>query len=66
MVDFETPLGARVRVVPAPKHLGNGVLLILTMVSKEDPRRAEIYLDPLAMSTLGEGLLDFLSDKQQD
>lgn len=63
MIDFATPGGARVRVVPAPEHLGEGVLLILTMVSPEDPRRAEVYLDPSAMSILGKGLLDFKLDQ---
>ena len=64
MIDFQTPGKARVRVVPAPEHLGEGVLLALTMVSPEDPRRAEVYLDPSAMSILGEGLLGFKFNKE--
>ena len=65
MIDFQTPGKARVRVVPAPEHLGEGVLLVLTMASPEDPRRAEVYLDPLAMKILGEGLMDFKFDKEK-
>ena len=58
MIDFETPGGGRVRVVPAPEYLGKGVLLVLSMVSTEDTRRAEIYLSPDNIQELALGLKD--------
>ena len=45
-VDIKTPGGGRLRLVEAPQHLGEGALLVLTMLSPNDPRRAEIYLSP--------------------
>lgn len=53
-----TPLGARVRVVPAPEHLGPGVLMELSMVDPTDSRRAEVYLDPDSKRQLREILDD--------
>jgi hypothetical protein len=52
LCDFTTHLGCRVRVVPAPEHLGIGVMLMLSV----DTRFAEVFLNPEAKRLLREGL----------
>jgi ABC-type uncharacterized transport system ATPase subunit len=47
-VSFVTPLGCTVWVLHAPEHLGEGVLLTLSV----DTRYAEVYLDPESMRRL--------------
>lgn len=56
MTEIETPLGAVVRLIPAPEHLGDGVLLVLSMKDPQDRRTAEVYLDPDSMTALRQGL----------
>lgn len=52
MERFTTSLGCSVTVGEAPKHLGEGVLLIL----KVDTRLAEVFLDREDMLLLGKAL----------
>lgn len=56
MREILTPLGARVQVVPAPEHLGPGVLLVLTMIDLADNRRAEVFLSPANQIDLASAL----------
>jgi hypothetical protein len=53
---IETPLGAVIRLVPAPENLAPGVMLMLGMADPRDDREAEVYLDPLACSELRDAL----------
>jgi hypothetical protein len=43
---MKTPLGCTVRLAPAPEHLGEGMMLYLTMEQEGDGRHAEVYLSP--------------------
>lgn len=56
-VDIDTETGARLRVHPAPDHFDyGGVIIYLTMQGMNDPRRAEVVLDPEAMVKLRDEL----------
>lgn len=46
--EFTTALGCKVRISPAPQHLGAGVLLVLNV----DVRFAEVYLNPEDIQSL--------------
>jgi hypothetical protein len=54
---FITEFGCTIIVVPAPDHLGDGVLMTLRMEQAGDGRWCEVYLDRENMRTL-RALLD--------
>ena len=54
---FVTELGCTIMVVPAPDHLGDGVLMTLRMEQSGDGRWCEVYLNRENMRTL-RALLD--------
>lgn len=51
MIEFTTPLGCHVTVVPADEHLGDGVILGYRMTPPDD-RWAEVFLDRESMDIL--------------
>jgi hypothetical protein len=53
---FVSALGCTVSTVPAPDHLGAGVLLRLRMDQPGDGREAEVYLSPEDITALKEAL----------
>lgn len=55
----DTVGNCRLRVWPAPEHLGEGAMLELSMAHLPgDDRRAEVYLDPESKAWLLERLTD--------